>query len=141
MKAKQKAAPVPHRHYSSCSYCGSSVDEQHIRVEMWFGDTLTVFENVPAGVCDNCGEEYILADIQDKMIALSKTDPIRKLAVPVYSFADPLTVAKAAARSKKREEEREQEAPEDSAYQLASDEELSDLMETDIVDWEEKDEA
>jgi YgiT-type zinc finger domain-containing protein len=132
MKKKPPAVSEPHRHYSSCSYCSCAVDEQHVRVEMWFGDTLVVFENVPAGVCDNCGEEYILADIQDKMIALSKSPPARTMTVPVFSFADPLAVAKAAARQKKKEAEQEN----DQGFQVASDEELSDLMETDLTDWD-----
>lgn len=136
MKKKPVAAPVPHRHYSSCSYCSCAVDEQHVRVEMWFGDTLVVFDNVPAGVCDNCGEEYILADIQDKMIALSKSPPARTLSVPVYSFADPLAVAKAAARQKKKDQEHDDEAADDGGFQVATDEELSDLMETDLSEWE-----
>jgi YgiT-type zinc finger domain-containing protein len=137
MKAKQTASQaVPHRHYSSCSYCGSAVDEQHIRVETWFGETLIVFEHVPAGVCDNCGEEYLLADIQDKMIALSKSEARRTLTVPVYSFSDPLSVARTAAKQKKKEEEKEQDV-DDSSFQMASDEELSELMETDLTEWEE----
>lgn len=119
--------------YSSCSYCGSAVDEQHVRLEMWFGESLVVFENVPAGVCDNCGEEYFHADIQDKMTALMKTAAKKHMKVPVYSFSDPLTVAKAQAAQKKKAKERSAET--EKEVQLASEDEISELMETDLEEW------
>jgi YgiT-type zinc finger domain-containing protein len=121
------------RRYSSCSYCGSAVNEQHVRLEMWFGDTLVIFEHVPAGVCDNCGEEYFRADIQDKMIALARTPAAKRIEVPVYSFSDPLSVAKAQAAQKKREKERD--AEDSATMPLASDDELANLTDTDLEDW------
>jgi len=124
-------------HYSSCSYCGCTVEEQHVRIEMWFGDSLTVFEHVPAGVCEHCGEEYFRADIQDKLIALTKTPAKKTMNVPVYSFSDPLTVAKAAAKRKKKEEliqdDRENDVP-----QIATDEELANMLETNLEEWEDE---
>ena len=122
--------------YSSCSYCGGAVDEQHVRLEMWFGESLVVFENVPAGVCDNCGEEYFRADVQDKMTALMKTAPKKRMQVPVYSFSDPLTVAKTLAAQKKKARERAAET--EKEVHIATDEEISELFETDIEDWEEQ---
>ncbi|MBI5647034.1 MAG: type II toxin-antitoxin system MqsA family antitoxin [Ignavibacteriae bacterium] len=126
------------RRYSSCSYCGSAVEERHIRVETWIGDTLTVFEDVPAGVCSHCGEEYLGADTQEKMFALTKSAPRRTMDVPVYGFTDPLTVAKAAAKRKGQQpsERAFDAADEESDVPLTSDEEISKLMETDFEEWE-----
>jgi YgiT-type zinc finger domain-containing protein len=118
------------RPYSSCSYCGSTVEERHVRMEMRVGDSFVIFENVPAGVCDHCGEEYIRADVQEKMVALTKTPAKKTIEVPVYPFADPLTVAKAAAKSKKRDHAKAEETDyRDDSVQYASEEEISDLLE------------
>ena len=126
------------RPYSSCSYCGSSVEERHVRIEMRVGDTLVVFENVPAGVCDHCGEEYIRADVQEKMVALSKTPVKKTIEVPVYQFTDPLTVAKATAKAKKREHARSVDIEDhDTAVQFASEEEIADLLEMNFDESEE----
>ncbi len=126
------------RRYSSCSYCGSSVDERHVRMELWIGDSLVVFEDVPAGVCSQCGEEYISADIQDKMFALSKTPAKKKMEVPVYLFTDPLSVAKAVAKRKKKLAQEDVKEEED--IRGPSDEELAQLLDTDFGEWEEDDE-
>ena len=121
------------RTYSSCSYCGCAVDEQHVRIEMWFGESLVVFEHVPAGVCSNCGEEYFAADIQDKMLTMIKTPAKKTMEVPVYSFSDPLTIAKVAARRKKQEKEEPDSEPEEH---LVSDDEIAELLESNPEDWD-----
>jgi len=140
MKSKKPQKPViPARRYSSCSYCGGGVEEHHIPVEMRLGDMLVLYEHVPAGVCDKCGEEYLLADIQDKMIEMAKSEPDRILQVKVYSFSDPLSVAKAEAKHKRREQEKIAEhSSEDDDIHLASDEEIAQLefMDPDAKDWD-----
>jgi YgiT-type zinc finger domain-containing protein len=140
MKSKKAQKPVvPARRYSTCSYCGGGVEEHHIPVEMRLGDMLVLFEHVPAGVCDKCGEEYLLADIQDKMFEMAKAEPDRILQVKVYSFSDPLSVAKAEAKHKRREQEKEAEpSAEDADLHLATDEEIAglELMDTDLKDWD-----
>ncbi len=120
--------------YASCSYCGSSVDEQHIRTEIWIGEQLTVFEHVPVGVCINCGEEYFRADIHDKMLELAKHASKKKITVPLYSFTDPLTVAKAKVKAKKNAETSARE----EELHIASEDELRELTEFDeAAQWEE----
>jgi YgiT-type zinc finger domain-containing protein len=140
MKSKKAQKPViPVRRYSSCSYCGGTVEEHHIPVEMRLGDALVIFEHVPAGVCDKCGEEFLLADIQDKMIEMAKAEPDRVLQVKVYSFSDPLSVAKAEAKHKRREQDKvAEQTSDDDDIHLASDEEIATLeyMDTDTGDWD-----
>ncbi len=122
------------RQYSSCTYCGSTVEERHVRVEMWFGDSMVIFEDVPAGVCNNCGEEYFGADIQDKMFSLHKKKPKKVIEVPVYTFSDPLTVAKAHAHRKKTSGDADRDS---DPTHYATDEDIKGLMETDLEDWDE----
>ena len=119
--------------YSSCAYCGSNVSEQHVRMEMWYGDQLLIFEHVPTGVCDICGEEYLRPDVQDRMIALAKTDPKSTITVPVYPFTEIPAGTKPKGKRPSVEDARMSE-PE---ILIATDEEISNLMETDFEDWDE----
>ena len=123
------------RRYSTCSYCGNSVDEQLVSLEIWLGDRLVVFRDVPAGVCNNCGEEYFGADIQDKMFEMAKRPAKSVMEVPVYRFSDPLTVAKAEAGRKKMEHTAPQKEEE---VHFASDDEIADLLQSNFEEWDEQ---
>jgi YgiT-type zinc finger domain-containing protein len=122
------------RKYSSCSYCSGSVLERHVTVEAWFGDRLVLFEDVPAGVCENCGEEYFAADIQKQMMTLMQQPPKKTIEVPLYRFADALTVAKSNAR-RKNEQARDAEDKEDEIH-IATDDEVDTLLQANTDDWE-----
>ena len=119
--------------YSSCAYCGSTVAEQHVRMEMWYGDQLLVFEHVPTGVCDICGEEYLRPDVQDRMIALAKTSPKSTMTVPVYPF----TEMRQDSKNKSKRTAIENSRMSEPEILIATDEEISNLMETDLEDWDE----
>ncbi len=46
------------RNYGECSYCSGQVTERQIDlVRQWKGQFVLI-ENVPAGVCNQCGERY-----------------------------------------------------------------------------------
>jgi YgiT-type zinc finger domain-containing protein len=123
------------RKYSSCSYCGGSVLERHVVVETWFGEKLVLFEDVPAGVCENCGEEYFSADIQKQMMNIIQKPPKKTITVPLYRFADALSVAKSNAQRKKDKDSSAFEL--DDEVHIATDDELDDLLQTDLDDWDE----
>ena len=73
-----------------CDVCG--VGERHeklIRYSLQMKGKFIVVENVPASVCDHCGEETLAPDIVErlqKMIWQSRT-PVKILETPVYEFA------------------------------------------------------
>jgi YgiT-type zinc finger domain-containing protein len=74
------------RVYHQCHFCGGEVTEQRVTVDYRWGDKLlTIIENVPAGVCQVCGERYFKAEIVKQMeqIALSKQHPAKVVEVPV----------------------------------------------------------
>ncbi len=124
----------PSAPYASCSYCGGTVEEQHIRTEAWIGEHLVVFDNVPVGICSHCGEEYFRADIHDKMLLLAKTPAKQKLTVPVHVFSD----AAAAKSSGKRSHRAAEEDAREEEVHIATEEELQALSETDGEEnWEE----
>jgi len=80
------------RTYHKCHFCGGEVLEKRITVDYRWGDELiAVIKNVPAGVCQVCGEQYFKADIVKEMERLvhSKKKPKKIIQVPLRE----LTVA------------------------------------------------
>lgn len=74
------------RAYHKCHFCGGKVSEREITVDYRWGEKLvTVIKNVPAGVCEVCGEEYFKSEIVKAMerVARSKKKPTEMLKVPV----------------------------------------------------------
>lgn len=50
--------------YDNCSFCGGKVIEKEVQKACWWGDRLrAIVENVPAGVCEQCGERYYRAKV------------------------------------------------------------------------------
>jgi len=74
------------RVYHKCHFCGGEVSERKITVDYRWGEELvTIIKNVPAGVCEVCGEQYFKAQIVKNMerVASSKRKPKAMLKVPV----------------------------------------------------------
>ena len=74
------------RIYHRCHFCRGEVAERQITVDYRWGDKLlTVIKNVPAGVCEVCGEQYFKAEVVKAMekVARSKTKPKETLNIPV----------------------------------------------------------
>ena len=72
--------------YHKCCVCGGDLSERKITVDYRWGETLvTVIKNVPAGLCEVCGEQYFKAPIVKAMerVARSKKKPKELLKVPV----------------------------------------------------------
>ncbi len=49
--------------YGDCSFCGGEVKEDKVELDYRYQGKLFVFQNVPAGVCQQCGEKYLTAKI------------------------------------------------------------------------------
>lgn len=83
---------MPHV-YAPCSLCGGEVRSKSTRHTYDWDGELSVFENVPAGVCVQCGEAYFTAETVRTMERLvrAKAEPTRVLQVPVYPFAKATT--------------------------------------------------
>ncbi|MBM4431783.1 MAG: type II toxin-antitoxin system MqsA family antitoxin [Chloroflexi bacterium] len=76
--------------YAPCSLCGGEVMSKLIRHTYHWNGQLFIFEDVPAGVCVQCGEVYFTAETIKMMekIVLSKIRPKRTIRVPVYTYAE-----------------------------------------------------
>jgi YgiT-type zinc finger domain-containing protein len=74
------------RRYAKCHFCGGKVSERKVTVDYrWGEDLVAIIKNVPAGVCEVCGEEYFKAAIVKAMerVAHSKQKPKEMRTVPV----------------------------------------------------------
>lgn len=76
--------------YGECHICGEPIKEQRVKQEFWVKGKLIVLENVPAGVCPQCGEKVVKADVGRQIAVLLKESKQRRTArtisVPVIRF-------------------------------------------------------
>lgn len=49
--------------YGECEICNTPMKERRIKQDIWIRGRLIVVENVPAGVCPQCGEKVVKADV------------------------------------------------------------------------------
>jgi YgiT-type zinc finger domain-containing protein len=73
------------RPYDDCTYCGGEVDEQRLSLDYRYHGQLFIIENVPVGVCRQCGEQFLTAEVAKKLeqMATSQDAPVTTIAVPV----------------------------------------------------------
>ena len=74
--------------YSDCFYCGGAVKEQLIPRELRWQGQLFIFENVPVGVCTQCGEKVLKPEVAKAVDLMlhEKKKPTRTIQVPVYHY-------------------------------------------------------
>ena len=75
--------------YGDCIYCGGDVIEKKERIDYRHHGQLFIMEDVPVGVCNQCGESFFTAEISKKLeVAASTSSTITKtVIVPVISIA------------------------------------------------------
>jgi YgiT-type zinc finger domain-containing protein len=71
-----------------CGLCKGRVAQQRIKVDFRWGRKLKVIENVPAGVCQQCGEKYFQSAVYKTMekLAASRAKPAARVTVDVVRF-------------------------------------------------------
>jgi len=74
--------------YSDCFYCGGGVEERLMPREVRWEGQLFVFENVPMGVCTQCGEKFLVPQVAKSIDSMLQRPwkPTKTLAVPVYEY-------------------------------------------------------
>lgn len=76
--------------YGNCHVCGEQMVERLINQDFWIKENLIVIENVPAGICPQCGEKVVRAAVGQQisnLLAHSKEiQPTRSINVPVIEF-------------------------------------------------------
>jgi len=71
-----------------CDFCDGTLEPKSVTVDWRRGGRLVVIENVPALVCNHCGERYYAQAVMKQMeeIARSKRSAKRTIKVPVARF-------------------------------------------------------
>ena len=76
--------------YGECEICNTPLEERRIKQDFWIKGELVVVENVPAGVCPQCGEKVVKADVGRWMGTLAENPELiaqaRRISVPAVRF-------------------------------------------------------
>jgi YgiT-type zinc finger domain-containing protein len=76
--------------YGKCHVCGEQMQEKQVNQDFWLKGKLIVIESVPTGVCPQCGEKIVKADVGRQLmtlIASRRRAPKQKtIAVPVIKY-------------------------------------------------------
>jgi YgiT-type zinc finger domain-containing protein len=76
--------------YGKCHVCGEQMQEKKINQDFWLKGKLMVIESVPAGVCPQCGEKIVKAEVGRQLatlIANLRHLPKKKtISVPVVKY-------------------------------------------------------
>ena len=77
-----------------CYFCKGNVVQREIMLDYRWGDTLVVIKDVPAGVCQQCGEKYLSSDVYKELerMAKDRSHLMGKMTVDILNFeASPAT--------------------------------------------------
>ena len=73
---------------TECYFCKGKVVEAKTEVDFRWGKKLKVLKNVPARVCQQCGEKYFQASVYKAMekLVMGRVKPSSRLSVDVVRF-------------------------------------------------------
>ena len=77
-----------------CYFCRGKIKGEEVSVDFWWGKKLVIFENVPAKVCQQCGEKFFNAEVYKEMerMAQSEGKPLARITVNIVNFKERLKV-------------------------------------------------
>ena len=99
---QQKRTPEEQENLQSksvprCKYCGCDTSEDVIKAAFWTNSGLILIEDIPARLCEGCGEQFFKEEITQRIQQVIKY-PIakakRQIRVPVYSLSKVRTAKK-----------------------------------------------
>lgn len=78
--------------YGKCDVCDTQIEEKIIQQDFWIKNKLIVIENIPVGVCPQCGEKVVNAEVGKHVAKLLKdTKRIKKaptISVPLIKYEE-----------------------------------------------------
>ncbi len=76
--------------YGECEVCDTPLQEKLIKQDFWLRGNLIIVENVPAGVCPQCGEKVVKAEIGRRIAELlqnaKRIAQAPRISVPAVRF-------------------------------------------------------
>ena len=75
--------------YGDCSFCGGEVKGKKVELDYRYKGKLYIFQDVPAGVCEQCSEKYLTAKVAKEIEGRIKTQERwdKTVTVPVAVFS------------------------------------------------------
>lgn len=75
---------------NKCYFCKGKVIQQHVTLDYRWGNNLVVIKDVPAGVCQQCGEKYLTSDVYKELesLAKSKSHLMGEMTVEILAFEE-----------------------------------------------------
>jgi len=73
-----------------CKYCGCETNEDIIKAALWTNEGLIVIEDIPARLCEGCGEQFFEEEITQRIqqvITYPVSKAKRQIRAPVYSLS------------------------------------------------------
>ena len=71
-----------------CAICqNGTTTDGHTTIVLERGQTTVVFKKVPAQICDNCGEEYISAEVNESLLGQAHAEWKRGITLEMLDFA------------------------------------------------------
>lgn len=111
MPSSDATARDPQAQPLQCSACASgTLRRERVRTAFWRGDDLAVIEDIPALVCELCGERYfedevaMALDLMQARMAAGQR-PAQIMSVPVFAFAPAGGAPPAEAQAEQEEQE------------------------------------
>jgi len=76
--------------YGECEICNTPLQAKLIKQDFWIREKLIVVEDIPAGVCPQCGEKVVKADVGQWIMGLiedsGRIAKAPKISVPKIKF-------------------------------------------------------
>jgi len=71
-----------------CDYCGGTLMPRTTHIDFRIKGELIMIEDVPAEVCNRCGEKYLSAEVDAEIERLLKSKPTaeKTITVPVFKW-------------------------------------------------------
>lgn len=71
-----------------CFFCKAKVSQKQVTLDYRWGDNLVVIKDVPAYVCQQCGEKYLKSEVYKdlEILVKSKDSQTDKITVDVLTF-------------------------------------------------------
>jgi len=72
----------------NCYFCKAKVVQQEVTIDYRWRDDLVVIKDVPAGVCQQCGEKYLTGNVYKELerVAREKSHRMDTVKVDVLYF-------------------------------------------------------
>ncbi len=72
----------------NCAICRNGMTgDGHVTITLERGAAVLIFRNVPARVCDNCGEEYLSSEVSKELLRRAEEEVERGVSLEMLEYA------------------------------------------------------